>query len=374
VRDPVELLRVLAEWPAAPFHEAYVARQIYALTQEIGLRCEPDRFGNMIAWYRGRPAPPAAPSGALAFNAHMDHPAFEVTGTAPLRGRLLGSARTPRDYFARRVPVRFLWDGGEASGAITGHFDDAGALGLHLEAPADVPGNAWGVFDVGGFREDGPFLHLPAADDLAGCAAALAALARCAALRLPVDVAAVFTRAEEVGLVGATLVARQGLLPPDTIVVSLEASRALPGGEQGAGPVIRVGDLATAFHPDGERVLRRAGALLTSRNPAATVQRQLMSGGTCEATAYQVFGYRTTGVAFPLGNYHNQGPDFTLAAEYIHRTDLERGVDLLCAAAEIMAQGNPPQDPVAARLESRADQDAERLATSAAGWTFLAAG
>ena len=30
-----------------------------------------------------------------------------------------------------------------------------------------------------------------------------------------------------------------------------------------------------------------------------------MSGGVCEATAFAVFGYRTTGIAFPLGNYHN---------------------------------------------------------------------
>ena len=66
---------------------------------------------------------------------------------------------------------------------------------------------------------------------------------------LPVDVYGVFTRAEEVGLVGARLLAEANTLPKNTLVVSLESSRSLPGAEIGGGPVIRVGDAAfTVFH------------------------------------------------------------------------------------------------------------------------------
>ena len=230
-----------------------------------------------------------------------------------------------------------------------------------------MPEGSFGVFDVGPFREVDGLLYQPAADDLGGCAAILSALLRCQAQGIRADVAGVFTRCEEVGLIGATLVARQGLLPPQTVVVSLETSRALPGAEIGGGPVIRVGDATMAFHPQGEALLRRARALLLERDPGARIQRQLMSGGTCEAVAYSLAGYVTTGVAFPLGNYHNAGPDGTIGPEYIHRADLETGADLLVACAECVATGDAP-DPVEARLSQRADQAAERLRRSAAGW------
>ena len=298
----------------------------------------------------------------------MDHPALEVVQTAPLTGRLLGGV--PRHCFERPVPVRLIHadEGpGETAGRITGHHEQDGMTLLNLEAAGPVPEGSFGVFDVGPFREVDGLLYQPAADDLGGCAAILSALLRCQAQGIRADVAGVFTRCEEVGLIGATLVARQGLLPPQTVVVSLETSRALPGAEIGGGPVIRVGDATMAFHPQGEALLRRARALLLERDPGARIQRQLMSGGTCEAVAYSLAGYVTTGVAFPLGNYHNAGPDGTIGPEFIHRADLETGADLLVACAECVATGDAP-DPAEARLNQRADQAAERLRRSAAGW------
>ena len=44
-----------------------------------------------------------------------------------------------------------------------------------------------------------------------------------------------------------------------------------------------------------------------------------MSGGTCEATAYQLYGYRTAALCVALGNYHNCGPDLTIAPEFVDR-------------------------------------------------------
>jgi putative aminopeptidase FrvX len=362
---PVAILARLAALPTAPFHELRVAREIVAICAAAGLPWEADPFGNLVVWHRGGGGSGRRP---VAFGAHMDHPALEVVQTAPLTGRLLGGV--PRCYFERPVPVRLIHadEGpGETAGRITGHHEQDGMTLLNLEAAGPVPEGSFGVFDVGPFREVDGLLYQPAADDLGGCAAILSALLRCQARGIRADVAGVFTRCEEVGLIGATLVARQGLLPPQTVVVSLETSRALPGAEIGGGPVIRVGDATMAFHPQGEALLRRARALLLERDPGARIQRQLMSGGTCEAVAYSLAGYVTTGVAFPLGNYHNAGPDGTIGPEYIHRADLETGADLLVACAECVATGDAP-DPVEARLNQRADQGAERLRRSAAGW------
>jgi endoglucanase len=339
-----------------------VAHQIAAFCREIGLAPLADRFGNLIVWYRG--APEGIQTVPLALAAHMDHPGLEVTQAAPLMGKLLGGLRSTTGYFGRPVAVR-LFDGeGEVAGRILGLEETAGEGVVRLEAARSVAAGAFGMYDVGEFREAGGLLHQPAADDLGGCAAILRTLARLVEERVSANVAGVFTRAEEVGLVGATLVARERLLPPETVVISLEASRALPGAEIGGGPVIRVGDRAMAFHPQGEALLRRAAATLAERTPAVPVQRQLMSGGTCEATAFALHGYMSTGIAFPLGNYHNAGPDFTIAAEYIHRDDLLGGVELLCAAARVAAEGNAP-DPMAQRLAEIAVEAAPVLERTA---------
>ncbi len=371
--DVVALLEQLAALPAAPFHEAYVAERILALLRAAGLECSVDRYGNLLAWHRGARDRAARDAPApLVFGAHMDHPGLEVVSAEPLLGRLLGARRTPLEYWNRGVPVRFSFDGQEAPGRITGAQVIEGEVVLALHSEASVPVGAFGVFDVGSFRSEGEWLHLRAADDLAGCAAIIGALARCAAQRVRADIGGLFTRAEEAGLLGATLAARDRLLPPGTLFISVEASRALPGAELGGGAVIRVGDLASAFHPRGDALLRAARERLAEDAPEVRVQRQLMSGGTCEATAFAAAGYETGGVAVPLGNYHNAGPDFTIAAEYIHRRDLESAMALLFAAAQEQAEPVHVGD-LAQRLASQAERAAARLAESAASWPFLSA-
>ena len=60
-----------------------------------------------------------------------------------------------------------------------------------------------------------------------------------------------------------------------------------------------------------------------------------MSGGVCEASAFAAFGYQVTGVAFPLGNYHNAGPEGTIDAEHINVDDFKNGVRLLAEVASL---------------------------------------
>jgi endoglucanase len=61
-------------------------------------------------------------------------------------------------------------------------------------------------------------------------------------------------------------------------------------------------------------------------------QRCLMPGGTCEATVYDAFGYHTSSICIPLGNYHNMDKKRQkLAAEYVNKQDWENMVRLFVA-------------------------------------------
>ena len=79
--------------------------------------------------------------------------------------------------------------------------------------------------------------------------------------------------------------------------------------------------------------LRRALETLQEGPDGLNAQRQLMSGGVCEASAFARHGYLATGLAFPLGNYHNGAPEGRIEAEYIHIADYVAGVRLMVEAA-----------------------------------------
>ena len=63
-----------------------------------------------------------------------------------------------------------------------------------------------------------------------------------------------------------------------------------------------------------------------------------MSGGTCEATAYQEFGFQTAAVCVALGNYHNCAEGKRIGAEFVSLADALSLVELLAAAAKQMPQ------------------------------------
>ena len=323
----------LGSHPATAFQENGVASEVNAILDELRLDHRQDDFGNIIAKIPGTD-PTANP---LAIVAHMDHPGFEITGRHENGYIAKAMGGVPSASFETGVPVQVLLPGGNrVLGATAGRYgdDNERQVLIRLAQPQDLEPPISVVFDLVDFELDGQHIRMRAVDDLAGCGSILITLARLmAGQRPPGDVYGVFTRAEEVGLVGARLMAEAGTLPPETLVISAESSRTLPGAEMGEGPVIRVGDAGFTFTADAEAVLIRARETIRERDSGFKCQRQLMSGGTCEASAFAVFGYQTTGIAFPLGNYHNGAPEDRIEAEYIHIDDYLGGVELLTEAA-----------------------------------------
>ena len=327
-----------------------------------------DRWGNVLATRPG--TDPSAPG--LALVAHLDHPGFEAVSFdgGYLLCRALGGV--PPGALKAGTAVQLITDDGSGgihriSGSVIAGVPvsedahdtptrDRAVLVDAEEHVGDLPCAV--VFDLPDFDLDGSMIRMRALDDLAGCASALAALRAATEFESPGAVHGLFTRAEEVGLVGARLAAADGLLPKDTVVVSIESSRTLPGAEIGRGPVIRVGDARTTFDAEAEAYLTMASDRLSAAGEFRC-QRQLMSGGVCEGTAFSVFGYSTTAMAFPLANYHNGGPDDSVAAEAIALADFAGGVSLLVEAARLA--GTQPKSRSFALAGQRPDAEAERL-------------
>ena len=358
-QQALDILARLAAQPAVAYWETGVAAAVTGVLAEAGLEAQVDQCGNILARIRGQHSD-AAP---LALVAHMDHPGFEAVQAqgSDLVADVLGGV--PAASFQGGVPLQVVLDDGRRLPAATaGRLggDDSQQMVIRLDKPADLELPRPVVFDLVDFELDGDFIRMRAADDLAGCAAILAALGALADSPPPGDVYGVFTRAEEVGLVGARLLAESGSLPLDTLIVSVESSRVLPGAEQGGGPVIRVGDAAMTFDAGAEAALVRARESLRAGDSGVQVQRQLMSGGVCEASAFAHYGYRTTGIAFPLGNYHNGAPGGGVEAEYIDVNDFMGGIRLMTEAAYLVEQR--ADTAFARRLTEVPDGQRRRLA------------
>ena len=176
-------------------------------------------------------------------------------------------------------------------------------------------------------------IHARGCDDLIGVATILATMIELKRSRARVDVIGLISRAEEVGFHGALTVCASKLLPKNSLVISLETSRELAPAKMGEGVIIRVGDRTSIFDTAATRFLAEVSAELHQRNGAFKYQRALMYGGTCEATAFQEFGFQTAAVCVALGNYHNCAAKEKIAAEYIDLDDACSMVELLAAAA-----------------------------------------
>jgi putative aminopeptidase FrvX len=331
--EVVAIVRRIGSPPTAPYHEFAVLDAIRSELEGAGVATRTDAFGQVYARVSRGTA-----KRALAFAAHADHPAFEITHASGREGRVrvLGGFR--QRSFPDRAAVRVHDDdGGTGFGAV---LEDPRTVvdAMHnstvvcrIRAEAPLRSGQFAVLDLPAVTVRDDEIHMSAADDLAGCALIVCALLVLREDDRPHDVHAVFTRAEETGLYGARLAAEDELIPRDAFVVSVEASRALPGAEPGKGVVVRAGDFHNTFSNEAERYLRVARERLAEAG--VPVQRALLVGGTCEASAFVRLGWTATGMALPNVNYHNAAPNGGFAPEIVRLSDVASGIGLAVEAA-----------------------------------------
>lgn len=352
------LLAELTQIPTAAGLEdrviAFVDAWIAARTDRV--LAERDDAGNILLWQRRRPAGVAP----ILFTAHLDHPAFVVTGTASdgtlaleFRGGVndpyfKGAAlevfdrETNRSYDARITSLDAKID------PATKPFKTVVA---RLATPAGRAAAARGLIAPGSIARwkfpkaeiRGGIVHTHACDDLAALAAALVAFDGISRDPALAHVALLFTRSEEIGFIGAIGAARAGTVPKSARLVCLENSRSFPHDSPiGAGPIVRVGDRLSVFSPELTNRIGDVAAAHAKDRPAFRYQRKLMPGGACEATAFASFGIASTCVCLPLGNYHNMQDIDGVAAgtararvgrEFISADDFHGLVELLGAIA-----------------------------------------
>ncbi len=363
--DTWTLLSTLCALPTAPLLEQAPATFILRWLQQLGLPTRTDRYGNIICSIDG-----TSDTTPIAFVVHLDHPAFAVisqgdkTITTVIRGGLAPTIILPatsvrlydREY--HYTPAYILQEIAQGTQRL-----------VTLQPQATNDNHKW-LFATLDLPE--PYIYqghafLPAADDLAQASALLLLAERLVKHQPKHSTTFLFTRAEEIGLVGAYLTARTRTLPLTTCVVSLECSRALPGAELGKGPVIRVGDAGQSFSPASEALLMQARDLLQKQHPNAMVQRQLMSGGFCEASAFLSQGYTAGGLALPLEGYHNCGPEGTLTSERIALSDLECEIDL---CEQLVHSRDDAPSARFSRLATRASEFEDALVQSAATFSL----
>ncbi len=264
----------------------------------------------------------------------MDHPGFEIV-------RPLGSRRwvarfnggVPDDYFHPGIPVRLL------PGVIPARLGRRLGTGKQFEVIASridlshQPHPKFAVWELEDFAVRKGRIHGRSCEDLVGVASVLATMIELKRARARAHVIGVISRAEEIGFQGALTVADAKLLPMNSLIVSLETSKELPPTKMSGGVILRVGDRSSIFDSAGMRFLGEVAADLQEKDKRFQFQRALMFGGTCEATAFQEFGYQAAAVCVALGNYHNCHPQGRIAAEYVSLSDACGMVQLLVTAA-----------------------------------------
>jgi endoglucanase len=327
-RKLLPVLRHIVSRPTAPFHEQAVAEAICGFLKELPhVSVRADKHGNLIATYertssQGSPAPVRH-----AFAAHMDHPGWV---------RVDGQALGPAFHFPReKHPMQFL----------------GGVPEAYLANPRIRGYGRFAMWDLPEFRLHEDLIHARACDDLIGCAVIVAMFMELEESGTEGACLGLFTRAEEVGFIGAMKLAASGNVPEDVTIVSLETSAERPPAKIGAGPILRVGDKSSIFDSAATATLSQIAA--DSHIP---VQRCLMPGGTCEATAYQLYGFRSAALCVALGNYHNCGPENEIAAEYVSFSDVQGLVRLCTRIAVSRAKKNQAVKSLKKRLKNNAEK------------------
>lgn len=362
-------LMEITSLPTAAGREQHVIQYIADWTaKRSDLKLMRDRVGNLIISQTKKNGNRSKP---LYITAHLDHPAFvvrEVRDEFTIELEFRGGVNEP--YFHDAL-IDIIDDDGRPHLAAITHLNNQSEpfklITARLRHATDeiAPGDIgrW-YFGSDAQRaatiQDG-LLHSPACDDLAAVAAALATLEMVRKRKGLEHVSLLFTLAEEVGFIGAIAACKHKSVPKNARLICLENSRSFAESPIGAGPILRVGDRMTVFAPE---LTNRIGDILLEyekRNPSYKWQRKLMPGGACEATAFSTYGYQSTCICLPLGNYHNMididgvrdgkrpakvGPEFISIEDYHGMIDM-----LVLCALHLDSMETPAPPDLRKRLE-----------------------
>jgi endoglucanase len=325
-RTLLPVLRHIVSRPTAPFYEEAVAEAVRGFLQEMPhVSVRADKHGNLIARYERAGSQPGR--ARYAFAAHMDHP-----GWVRVDGQSFGpAAMLPGEKHS----MQFL----------------GGVSEPWLKNPSVRGYGQFAMWDLPEFQLRDGLIHARACDDLIGCAVIVAMFMELEESGAQASCLGLFTRAEEVGFLGAMKLADSGLIPEDVTIISLETSSERPPAKIGEGPILRVGDKTSIFDSAATATLGQIAA-----DAHIPIQRCLMPGGTCEATAYQLCGYRSAALCVALGNYHNCGPDNEIAAEYVSLSDVQELVRLCARIATSQAKKNQAVKALKKRLRNNAEK------------------
>ncbi len=283
------------EWRVVDWIERWV-------TKQSGILLKKDAYGNLLLVQARKSA-----KKPIYITAHLDHPAFVVR-------KQIDDQHLELEFRGGVNDAYFV-------GAKIEVFDNAdnGYVGtiVSLDSKAKpfkrvivkLKKGVAGILlkdDIARWKFSPPIvrgglLHAPACDDLAGVAAAICALDKIKKLPALGHVGLLFTRAEEIGFVGAIAAAKNRSVPKSSRLLCLETSRSFPESPIGGGPILRVGDKTSVFGPE----ITNAAAEIMNAQKNFQWQRKLMPGGTCESTAFCEYGYLSTCLCLALGNYHN---------------------------------------------------------------------
>ena len=292
------------EWRVVEWVEKFVASR-----KELTMTA--DKAGNLTIKRKN-----ARSRKPIYITAHMDHPAFvckEVLSDDEMIAEFRGSVNF--SYFLKSHVNLYHKNKKAQRGQIVevtelrksanlGTADAARYLRIKFEkkitaAPFDVL-----TWDVGPTVIKGDRLHTLACDDLAAVAAAFAAYEQLLK-KTDNDVRLLMTVAEEMAFVGAIAACKEKSIPKGARLICLENSKSFAESPIGGGPIVRVGDYTSTFDSDLTYRISQIAAQTATADSSFKWQRKLMPGGTCEASAFGAYGYISTCLCLPLGNYHN---------------------------------------------------------------------
>ncbi|MEE9293530.1 MAG: M20/M25/M40 family metallo-hydrolase [Phycisphaerae bacterium] len=351
-RQSERILGQVLSLPTAPFAEHHVLdyiRSFVAARSTVTART--DAAGNILVHYQhGRQRVPRP----ICLAAHTDHPGFvaqRMLSSKKLQALWRGGVR-PQYFPGSRV--RFFSEGEWVRGRITsigttGRGPRTTVKNAVIDVPARVAPDSPGMWDLPEPAVRNKRIYARAIDDLAGVAAMLACIHDIDARRQRGQAYFLFTRAEEVGFVGAMAACKAKTIPKRCVVIAIETSSQRPHARMGDGPILRVGDKSSMFTPSATAFAGAVAEDLAQKKKRFTYQRKLMDGGTCESSAYCALGYDATGICVALGNYHNMNvTSKRIGAEYIDLDDFARLAEWFVALVETRRRYNG-QDPTLSR-------------------------